>query len=78
MVYRYWITRNSNWINVYNFAGQVMPKPSKSESKTEFIKGCMGHPHIKSDFDSIDKRLGKCYGIFREWKRQNKKKLSQR
>lgn len=47
-----------------------LPKPSKGESKNDFIQKCMSNNHIQNDFDKQDQKVAVCMSL---WKKKKSK-----
>jgi len=47
-----------------------MPTPNKGESESDFVSRC--HKHLRREEPNLDskQRSGKCYGIYRTWKKE--------
>lgn len=43
-----------------------LPKPTASETRTDFMARCMVNPNIRADFDTIDQRAAVCNSLWEE------------
>jgi hypothetical protein len=51
-----------------------MPTPQKGETEDEYVKRCIPIVlHEDGDVEHIDHAIAKCHGMYRQWKKKNRK-----
>jgi len=47
-----------------------MPTPNKGETEQHFVSRCISYLFHREGFKDKKKAAGRCYGIYRSWKRK--------
>ena len=50
-----------------------MPKPNPDESRSDFVSRCVQVVSAEEPDSKMDYRIAKCYGIYKLWKKKQRR-----